>query len=143
MIEILSTGALATVQDLGRCGALRWGVGTSGAMDNLALAAGNLLLGNDEDAAGIEVQMFPFQVRFTEDCAFALTGADCAARSTSAAAAMVGHQTASAGQVLQPGHSAPGRMARQPRLSLPRRWRRRARGARFAQHPAARRVRRS
>ena len=37
MIEILSDSALATVQDLGRQGALRWGVGTAGAMDPLAL----------------------------------------------------------------------------------------------------------
>ncbi|GAB7550202.1 5-oxoprolinase subunit C family protein [Cupriavidus sp. 8B] len=80
MIEILSASALATVQDLGRLGALRWGVGTSGAMDPLALAAGNLLLGNDEGVAGIEVPVFPFVARFTQDCRFALTGADCAAQ---------------------------------------------------------------
>ncbi|MEZ2298227.1 biotin-dependent carboxyltransferase family protein [Variovorax sp. RCC_210] len=80
MIEVLSSAALATVQDLGRTGSLRWGVGTSGAMDNLALAAGNLLLGNALDVAAIEVPVFPFKVRFDEDCAFALTGADCAAR---------------------------------------------------------------
>jgi len=80
MIEVLSSAALATVQDLGRKGSLRWGVGTSGAMDNLALAAGNLMLGNDANAAGVEVPVFPFKVRFGEDCAFALTGADCAAR---------------------------------------------------------------
>jgi allophanate hydrolase subunit 2 len=55
MIEILATGALATVQDHGRGGALKWGVGASGALDNLALAAGNILLGNDEHAAGIEM----------------------------------------------------------------------------------------
>ena len=42
MIEIISSSALATVQDLGRAGALRWGVGTAGAMDPLALAAGNI-----------------------------------------------------------------------------------------------------
>ncbi|MDP9900866.1 biotin-dependent carboxyltransferase family protein [Variovorax ginsengisoli] len=76
MIELLSTAALATVQDHGRMGSLRHGVGTSGCMDQLALAAGNLLLGNDENAAGIEIPVFPFQVRFTHDCAFALTGAD-------------------------------------------------------------------
>ena len=80
MIEVLSSAALATVQDLGRKGSLRWGVGTSGAMDNLALAAGNLMLGNDVNAAAVEVPVFPFKVRFREDCAFALTGADCAAR---------------------------------------------------------------
>lgn len=79
MIELLSSTALATVQDQGRLGSLRFGVGTSGAMDQMALAAGNLLLGNAQDAAGIEIPVFPFRVRFTEDCAFALTGADCGA----------------------------------------------------------------
>src|ERR1051326_7515501 len=79
MIEILATGALATVQDLGRKGALKWGVGVSGAMDDLALSSGNILLGNADDAAAIEIQIFPFQVRFLEDTAFAVTGADCSA----------------------------------------------------------------
>ena len=36
MIEVVSTGALATVQDLGRRGTQKWGVGVSGAMDDLA-----------------------------------------------------------------------------------------------------------
>jgi biotin-dependent carboxylase-like uncharacterized protein len=80
MIEILSSAALATVQDLGRTGGLRWGVGTAGAMDPLALAAGNLLLGNPVNAASIEVPVFPFVVRFVADCSFALTGADGLAR---------------------------------------------------------------
>lgn len=80
MIEVLSSSALATVQDHGREGYLRYGVGTAGAMDRLALAIGNLLLGNPDDAAGIEIPMFPFRVRFLGDLAFAITGADCAAR---------------------------------------------------------------
>jgi biotin-dependent carboxylase-like uncharacterized protein len=80
MIEILSAGALTTVQDRGRYGCLRWGVGTAGAMDGVALAAGNILLGNDEGSAAIEVQVFPFRVRFTADCDFALAGADCNAQ---------------------------------------------------------------
>ena len=80
MIEILSATALASVQDLGRRGSLRYGVGTAGAMDPLALTVANLLLGNDENAAAIEIPVFPFQVRFSADCAFALTGADCTAR---------------------------------------------------------------
>ena len=80
MIEVLSSSALATVQDQGREGYLRYGVGTAGAMDRLALAVGNLLLGNPDDAAGIEIPMFPFRIRFLEDLAFAITGADCAAR---------------------------------------------------------------
>jgi biotin-dependent carboxylase-like uncharacterized protein len=80
MIEVTATPGLATVQDLGRHGSLRYGVGTAGAMDRLALAAANLLLGNDEGEAAVEVPIFPFSARFTTDCAFALTGADCGAR---------------------------------------------------------------
>jgi len=109
MIEILSASALATVQDLGRTGALQWGVGTSGAMDPLALAAGNLLLGNDEGAAAIEVPVFPFELRFTEDCAFALTGADCAARLDGLPLLPWWAHQARAGQTLQLGVPLQGR----------------------------------
>jgi biotin-dependent carboxylase-like uncharacterized protein len=48
-------------------------------MDPLALQAGNLLLGNPRDSAAIEVQVFPFQVRFGVARTFAVTGADCGA----------------------------------------------------------------
>ena len=79
MIELLSISPLSSIQDLGRDGYLRYGVGTSGAMDDVALAVGNLLLGNPENSAAIEVQMFPYEVRFLEDTVFALSGADAAA----------------------------------------------------------------
>lgn len=79
MIEIISATALATVQDLGRYGSLGYGVGTSGAMDTLALQLGNLLLANEPGAAAIEIPLFPFEARFTDDCTFAITGAACGA----------------------------------------------------------------
>lgn len=101
MIEILSETALATVQDLGRLGALGFGVGNSGAMDDLALAAGNLLLGNDETDAGVEVQIFPFAVRFQAPVAFAVTGADCAATLDGRPILPWWSCQASAGQVLR------------------------------------------
>ena len=103
MIEILSASALATVQDLGRTGALRWGVGTSGAMDPLALSAGNILLGNAEGSAAVEVPVFPFRVRFARDCAFAVTGADVAARLDDVPLLPWWSTLASAGQVLHLG----------------------------------------
>ncbi|MCX7316309.1 MAG: biotin-dependent carboxyltransferase family protein [Hyphomicrobiales bacterium] len=80
MIEVLSSTALATVQDLGRFGALGWGVSHSGAMDRLALAAGNILLGNDDNSAAVEIPIFPFRVRFHHACNIVLTGADHLAR---------------------------------------------------------------
>ena len=79
MIRLLACGALATVQDRGRLGALRWGVGVAGAMDAPALAGGNLLVGNPDDAAGIEIQVLPLEARFESEAVFAVTGADCTA----------------------------------------------------------------
>src|SRR5215472_11548020 len=79
MIEILSDSALATVQDLGRGGGLGWGVGAAGAMDDLALRVGNILLGNPANGAAMEVQVFPFEIRFERPCGIAVTGADCGA----------------------------------------------------------------
>jgi len=109
MIEILSQSAFASVQDLGRFSAYRWGVGTAGAMDRLALACGNILLGNDDDAAGIEAQVFPFELRFEADHAFALTGADCAAALDGLPLLPWASAAAKAGQVLRLGLPKPGR----------------------------------
>ncbi|OWV85303.1 allophanate hydrolase [Rhizobium sp. R635] len=76
MIEILESGPFNTVQDLGRPGYRDIGVSASGAMDPLAVRIGNILVGNDENAAVIEVQTFPFRLRFERRIAFAVTGAD-------------------------------------------------------------------
>lgn len=77
MMEVLSQNALTTIQDRGRFGASRWGVGKAGAMDRLALACGNLLLGNGMDAAAVEIQILPFEARFDCETEIALTGATC------------------------------------------------------------------
>jgi biotin-dependent carboxylase-like uncharacterized protein len=79
MILVQQAMPLTLVQDLGRFGYRRYGVGTAGAMDTVALQVGNLMLGNPAGAAAIEVNLFPFRLRFLADTAFALTGADCGA----------------------------------------------------------------
>jgi allophanate hydrolase len=76
MIEIVETGPFNTVQDLGRPGYRDIGVSAGGAMDPLAVRIGNILVGNPQDAAAIEIQMFPFKLRFEVPTAFAVTGAD-------------------------------------------------------------------
>ena len=100
MIEILSNSALATIQDVGRIGYYRDGVGKAGAMDAVALATGNALLGNDAGAAGVEIPMLPFSVRFDADLDFAIAGADCGARLEEMDLPANWAVTARAGQVL-------------------------------------------
>ena len=50
-------GMFTTVQDLGRRGYQMQGVPVAGAMDAGALRMGNILVGNDEGAAGLEITM--------------------------------------------------------------------------------------
>ncbi|AQS85813.1 MAG: biotin-dependent carboxyltransferase family protein [Acetobacter aceti] len=80
MIEILTGSPLNTIQDLGRPRMMTLGVSRGGSMDPLALMAGNLLLGNSLDDAGIEVAFFPFKIRFLSDQTVAVTGAHGPAR---------------------------------------------------------------
>jgi KipI family sensor histidine kinase inhibitor len=53
-LQVLEPGLLTTVQDHGRFGQRRWGVGWAGAMDAPALAAANVAVGNPPEAAGLE-----------------------------------------------------------------------------------------
>ncbi|NYD41116.1 biotin-dependent carboxyltransferase family protein [Nocardioides panaciterrulae] len=78
-LEVLETGPLATVQDLGRPGQAALGVGRSGAADAASLRLGNRLLRNDDDSAGIEVTYGGLAVRAHGDLLVALTGARCPA----------------------------------------------------------------
>lgn len=56
MIRLLvkDCGAGTSIQDCGRFGYQRYGVGPAGAMDKIALAVANMLVGNDPEAAAIE-----------------------------------------------------------------------------------------
>lgn len=80
MMDILSSGVPNQVQDLGRKGHMQQGISRGGAMDSLAFAAANLLVGNSVGAAGIEIGLFPFRVRFRQATRFSYTGADGVAR---------------------------------------------------------------
>ncbi len=62
-LVISTVGPVSSVQDGGRHGAQRYGLTPSGAMDRLALAAANCLLGNELFAAAIEIG--PFGATFT------------------------------------------------------------------------------
>jgi biotin-dependent carboxylase-like uncharacterized protein len=80
MIEIVRAGPLATVQDLGRPGWRDRGLSLCGALDDLALQAGNLLVGNAPDAAGLEFTLGGATLRFHADSCIAITGTDADAQ---------------------------------------------------------------
>lgn len=72
--QILRAGPLASVQDLGRFGHRAIGVGSGGALDPFAARIANLLAGNEEDAALIEITLGNFRIRFTDERAIAWCG---------------------------------------------------------------------
>ncbi|GAA3010325.1 biotin-dependent carboxyltransferase family protein [Streptosporangium longisporum] len=77
MIEVIAPGPYATVQDLGRPGYAHLGVPRSGAADGPALRLANRLVGNPEDAAGIELTFGGARLRFATGAWAAVTGAPC------------------------------------------------------------------
>jgi biotin-dependent carboxylase-like uncharacterized protein len=74
-LDVLETGPLATVQDLGRPGYASVGVSPSGAADRGALALANRLVGNAATAAGLELTLGGLSVRAATDLIVAVTGA--------------------------------------------------------------------
>lgn len=79
-IKVLHHGLATTVQDLGRPGYFHLGIPVGGAMDRFAMRAANLLVGNDEGAAGLEAVFIGPKLEFTEDALVAVTGADMPAK---------------------------------------------------------------
>ncbi|MEE1353055.1 MAG: urea carboxylase [Acutalibacteraceae bacterium] len=76
-LEVLDGGVQTTVQDYpGIIGYWTVGVPPCGPMDNYSFRIGNLLLGNDEGAAGLEMTLRGGSYRFRTAVSFVLTGAD-------------------------------------------------------------------
>lgn len=75
-IRVVAPGLQTTVQDLGRFGYAHFGVSASGAADPLALRAGNLLVGNAENAAAVEMTLVGGAFEFESAAVVALTGSD-------------------------------------------------------------------
>ena len=74
-LEVLETGPLALIQDLGRPGLAALGVGRSGAADRRSFQLGARLMAQDYTAAGIEVTFGGLVLRAHGDVMLALTGA--------------------------------------------------------------------
>jgi allophanate hydrolase len=80
MMRVDATGLRATVQDRGRFGHLREGVPPSGPADPYAFAAAQALVGNEADAAAIEIVGGAFTFRCDNARIVAVTGRDVALR---------------------------------------------------------------
>jgi urea carboxylase len=75
--EVIEGGIQSTVQDYpGRRGMLAQGFFPAGPMDHFALRAANLLVGNPDSAAALEITLGNFRLRLDTDAAVAICGAE-------------------------------------------------------------------
>ena len=71
---VIRSGFLTTVQDLGRPEFRKFGVSLGGAIDAHGLRVANLLAGNDESLAGLEVTFGDFRLQFHDERIIAWCG---------------------------------------------------------------------
>src|ERR1700730_3639813 len=74
--SVTSAGFLTTVQDLGRIGFRRFGVSAGGALDSHGFRLGNLLVGNDEAAAGLEITLGGLRLNLPDERLVAWCGGE-------------------------------------------------------------------
>lgn len=79
VLEVIAPGLLTTVQDRGRHGYQAFGMPVAGAVDEYALRIANILVGNQEGAAALELTLLGPQLKVLAPIKLALTGADLGA----------------------------------------------------------------
>ncbi|MGD8106804.1 5-oxoprolinase subunit PxpC [Pantoea sp. FN0302] len=77
MLKIIRAGINTTLQDCGRSGWRQLGISGGGVLDEPAMRTANLLVGNPQTAAVLEITLGQFCAEFDRDGWFALTGAGC------------------------------------------------------------------
>ena len=78
-LRILRSGSQTTVQDSGRPGLRRYGIPSSGAMDQFACQVANLLVGNAPTAAALETLLQGLSLEAIVPTVIAVTGGDLGA----------------------------------------------------------------
>ena len=69
-------GLLTTVQDEGRIGFQQFGVSPAGPMDEMAFKVANILVGNAQNEAALEISFMGPVIEFTTASHIAITGGD-------------------------------------------------------------------
>lgn len=75
-LEVINPGLYTTIQDLGRKTYQASGMPVAGSMDDYAHRIANMLVGNDENDAMLELTAFGGSYKFNERKVIAITGAD-------------------------------------------------------------------
>ena len=74
--SVLTAGAYTTVQDIGRYGYQQMGIPVSGVLDSFSYRVANMLVGNPENAAVLEITVMGPRLELQAETDIALTGAE-------------------------------------------------------------------
>ena len=107
-MKVVKPGLLTTVQDSGRIGLQHLGVVACGAMDPVALALANALVGNARDAAALEITVLGPELQLESDALVALCGAEFEAKADGKALPMNRPVLLHKGSVLACGRAVRG-----------------------------------
>ena len=107
-IRILNPGLQTTIQDLGRNGYSHYGVSSSGAADDLSFRLGNLIVGNKENLAAIEMTLLGGNYKFDIDANISLTGSKFDAKIEGESLHFYKNIPIQSGQLLSVGQSLQG-----------------------------------
>jgi 5-oxoprolinase (ATP-hydrolysing) subunit C len=111
-LVILSAGPATSLQDAGRFGLQRYGVGPAGAMDRLSHALANIVAGNSPGEAAIEFALMGGRLQVSGGSArVALAGADCGLKIDGEVVAPLTTATARDGQIIEIGAARAGMYA--------------------------------
>ncbi len=76
LFEVITPGAFTTVQDLGRYGFQKMGLPICGALDSYAFRLANLMVGNPDNCAMLEITVMGPRLKFLAKADIAVTGAE-------------------------------------------------------------------
>ena len=76
VFKVLEPGPFTTIQDSGRYGYQQFGIPVSGALDTFSYLAANVLVGNPDNAAGLEITFMGPRLEALSDTLVAVTGAE-------------------------------------------------------------------
>lgn len=107
-LRVIKPGLLTSIQDLGRKGFQQHGVIVSGAMDPYSLRIANLLVGNKEEEAGLEMTILGPTLKMEKDCLIAITGGNLSPTINGQSVPMWRPVYVKKGQVLQFGQCKSG-----------------------------------
>lgn len=110
-LKVIRCGTYGSIQDLGRAGYRAWGIPLSGALDEKSARLANLVCGNSEDSALLELIGPGWEFEFDQDTLISICGADWNPKINQKSVKLQQNHQVKAGEILSMRYPGKGRIA--------------------------------